>query len=111
MKFYLKALFLTLVLFLIPISLDVNLSSLSLAGTETVLFEVNLNTALAVNLNCDTCLTGLSDGGCQISEGILFVWELLWFYTTQIVLVLAGYILDIFIVKCILVKITIMFYI
>lgn len=97
MKSYLKALFLTLVLFLIPISLDVNLSSLSLAGTETVLFEVNLNTALAVDLNCDTGLTGLSDGGCQISEGILFVWELLWFYTSQVVLVLVGYILDIFI--------------
>ena len=79
MKTLLKILILSCFVFIIPLSIN-------------SFGDLDVNLVNAVSLNC-----GELDFSCGISEGILNVWEIIWFYSTQIILVLVGYVLDIFI--------------
>lgn len=94
MKSFLKLTLLFIFIFLIPFSISGDFSE----GSNFILsIDVSSNFAQAVDLDCETGVTGLGDSSCQFAEGILYVWEIIWFYTTQIILVLIGYVLDIFI--------------
>lgn len=90
MKFLLKISLLSIFFFLVPFSIGLNSIEGDIAGLSS-------NIAYAVDLDCQGGITGLGDLACEFSEGILYVWEIVWFYSTQVILVLVGYILDIFI--------------
>ncbi len=84
-----------ILVFLLPISIGINDIESIQSGEQIV--SITENTAYAINLNCDTGFFGASGIGCQLSEGLLSFYELIIFYFTQIVVVLIGVMLDIFI--------------
>lgn len=87
MKFYTKTILIAILLFLTPFTFEIGV-------TDYLTPEVNLTTniAYAIDLDC-----GPTEFSCGVKEGILGVWEILWFYTTQIGVALIGYVLDIFV--------------
>ncbi|UOY05042.1 hypothetical protein L0P88_13880 [Muricauda sp. SCSIO 64092] len=96
MTFYIKTLLFTIILFLLPFSIESGLINNLLNNNNTIdsslMLSINQNVAHAVDLGCSEV-----DFSCEISEGILYVWEILWFYTTQVGVVLVGIVLDLFI--------------
>ncbi|MCI5050854.1 MAG: hypothetical protein MRY57_00920, partial [Candidatus Pacebacteria bacterium] len=67
MKSLFKILSICFLLFLVPITLN-------------SIGSFDINYANAVDLNC-----GELDFSCGVSEGILSVWEIIWFYLTQVI--------------------------
>mgnify|MGYP000029419780 FL=1 len=99
-SFLKKTLFLLVIaLSFFPISFDISIDSEVDVYNLTSLIEITpqINKAYAINLQCDTFAGYSTDLSCSVSEGILSVWEVIWFYTSQIALVLVGIILDVFV--------------
>ncbi|MDB9954795.1 hypothetical protein OAD49_04455 [Flavobacteriaceae bacterium] len=80
---------LLLIVFLSPLSVQVNLST----DPESIgpVVSVVENTALALSRSCD-----IDEVGCWIGNAFLFYFELIWFYITQILVVLVGLMFDAF---------------
>src|SRR5690554_991430 len=95
MKLHLKTLLVALFLFLMPLTFQIGIPNHYEVGINSgeafSLIKITSNTTYAIDLGC-----GPTEFSCGVQEGILDVWEILWFYTTQIGVALVGYVLDIF---------------
>ncbi|MCP4181177.1 MAG: hypothetical protein GY756_25725 [bacterium] len=87
--------FILLVVFLSPLSLQFNTNSFSKAEEPTI--SVVNNTAYALSVPCKGgWFNFLDKTACGIGNFFLTYFELLWFYTTQILVVLVGLMFDAF---------------
>jgi len=86
---------LLLVVFLSPFSIQLN-SSLS-SNNELPTITVIENSAYALNIPCEDPWWNLLDNtACGVGNFILTYFELIWFYTTQILVVIVGLMFDAF---------------